>query len=62
MTAASYLTNPAIGREAELDDLELILISPKKSPILLGEAGVGQDRRGRGVWPGSYSRAKYRNF
>lgn len=42
MTAASYLTNPAIGREAELDDLELILISPKKSPILLGEAGVGK--------------------
>ena len=42
MTSASYLTDPAIGREAELKDLELILISPKKSPILLGEAGVGK--------------------
>lgn len=42
MTMASYITNPAIGRESEISDLELILISPKKSPILLGEAGVGK--------------------
>lgn len=42
MTASSYITNPAIGREAEISDLALILVSPKKSPILLGDAGVGK--------------------
>ena len=42
MNARSYLTNPAIGRDQEIEDLALILISPKKSPILLGEAGVGK--------------------
>ena len=42
MNLRKYITNPAIGREQELADLELILISPKKSPILIGEAGVGK--------------------
>lgn len=42
MTGRHYTTNPAIDREEELNDLELILISPKKSPILIGEAGVGK--------------------
>ena len=42
MNQRKYITNPAIGREQELADLELILISPKKSPILIGEAGVGK--------------------
>ena len=42
MNTRKYITNPAIGREQELSDLELILISPKKSPILIGEAGVGK--------------------
>ncbi len=42
MNARTYLTNPAIGRDQEIEDLALILISPKKSPILLGEAGVGK--------------------
>lgn len=42
MNTRLYRTNPAIGREQELRDLELILISPKKSPILIGEAGVGK--------------------
>ncbi|MBR5047289.1 MAG: ATP-dependent Clp protease ATP-binding subunit, partial [Eubacterium sp.] len=42
MNARSYVTNPAIGRDQEIEDLALILISPKKSPILLGEAGVGK--------------------
>lgn len=42
MTSKIYRTNPAIGREAEISDLELILISPKKSPILIGDAGVGK--------------------
>lgn len=42
MNARSYTTNPAIGREQEIKDLELILISPKKSPVLIGESGVGK--------------------
>lgn len=42
MNARNYVTNPAIGRESEIQDLALILISPKKSPILIGEAGVGK--------------------
>lgn len=42
MTARSYRTNPAIGRESEIHDLELILISPKKSPVFIGESGVGK--------------------
>ncbi|MDO4977785.1 MAG: AAA family ATPase [Eubacteriales bacterium] len=42
MNARNYVTNPAIGRESEIQDLALILISPKKSPILIGDAGVGK--------------------
>lgn len=42
MTSCTYHVNPAIGREQEISDLELILISPKKSPILIGDAGVGK--------------------
>lgn len=42
MTTRIYHTNPAIGREQEIADLELILISPKKSPLLIGDAGVGK--------------------
>lgn len=42
MNQKMYITDPAIGRDTEIDDLALILISPKKSPILLGEAGVGK--------------------
>lgn len=42
MTSRLYHANPAIGRDQEIADLELILISPKKSPLLIGEAGVGK--------------------
>lgn len=42
MTTRLYHANPAIGRDQEIADLELILISPKKSPLLIGEAGVGK--------------------
>ncbi len=31
-----------LEREQEIADLELILISPKKSPLLIGDAGVGK--------------------
>ncbi len=42
MNTASYITDPAVGRDREIRDLELILISPKKSPVIIGEAGVGK--------------------
>lgn len=42
MNTASYVTDPAVGRDKEIRDLELILISPKKSPVITGEAGVGK--------------------
>lgn len=37
-----YITNPAIGREEELKDLMLILLSPDKSAILTGKPGIGK--------------------
>ncbi|MBQ9156483.1 MAG: ATP-dependent Clp protease ATP-binding subunit [Eubacterium sp.] len=49
MNARSYITNPAIGRDQEIRDLELILISPKKSPILIGDAGVGKTSVAEGL-------------
>ena len=42
MNTAAYVTDPAVGRDKEIRDLELILISPKKSPVITGEAGVGK--------------------
>ncbi len=38
----SYITNPAIGREKELKELMLILLTPDKSAILTGKPGVGK--------------------
>lgn len=49
MNTRTYLTDPAIGREEEIKDLSLILISPKKSPILIGEAGVGKTSVAEGL-------------
>ncbi len=37
-----YVTEPIIGREAELKQLILTLASQKKSPILVGPSGVGK--------------------
>ena len=37
-----YITNPAIGREKELKDLMLVLLTPDKSAILTGKPGVGK--------------------
>ncbi len=42
MNTVSYITDPALCRDQEILDLELILISPKKSPILIGDAGTGK--------------------
>lgn len=37
-----FITNPAIGREEELKELMLILLTPDKSAILTGKPGVGK--------------------
>ena len=55
MTTRIYHTNPAIGREQEIADLELILISPKKSPLLIGDAGVGKTSVVEGLASVSYT-------
>lgn len=42
LTDKEYSYNPAIGRYNEIEDIELALITPDKSAILVGEAGVGK--------------------
>ena len=42
MTLQKFITNPAISREKEIEKIELVIISPKKSPILIGNPGVGK--------------------
>ncbi len=37
-----YITNPSIGRDKELKELMLILLTPDKSAILTGKPGVGK--------------------
>ena len=41
-TEKEYITNPAIGREEEIKQLALILLTPEKSAILIGKTGVGK--------------------
>ena len=37
-----YVTNPAIGRESEIEQSIVILLTPEKSALLVGKAGVGK--------------------
>lgn len=37
-----YITNPAIGRDEEIKQLILILLTPEKSGILVGKPGIGK--------------------
>ena len=37
-----YITNPAIGRDAQIKQLILILLTPDKSAVLIGKPGVGK--------------------
>ena len=37
-----YITDPAIGREEEIKQMILILLTPEKSPLLVGKAGIGK--------------------
>ena len=42
LTARQYLTDPAISREEELRKLMMVLLTPEKSGLLVGKAGVGK--------------------
>lgn len=37
-----YVTNPAIGRDNEIKELIMILLTPEKSGILVGKPGIGK--------------------
>lgn len=37
-----YITNPAIGRDQQIRELILILLTPDKSAVLVGKPGVGK--------------------
>ena len=37
-----YITNPAIGRDQQIKQLILILLTPEKSAVLTGKPGVGK--------------------
>lgn len=42
LTEKVYITNPAIGRENEIKQLSLTLLTPDKSAILTGKPGIGK--------------------
>ncbi len=41
-TSRDYVTDPAIGRDDEIKNLILILLTPEKSAILVGKPGIGK--------------------
>ena len=41
-TAKEYITNPAIGRDEQIKELVLVLLTPEKSAVLVGKPGVGK--------------------
>ena len=41
-TERKYITNPAIGRDEEIKQLIIILLTPEKSGILVGKPGIGK--------------------
>ena len=42
VTKEEYVTNPAIGRDNQIKELILILLTPEKSAILIGKPGIGK--------------------
>ncbi len=42
LSRKEYITNPAIGREAEIEQTIEILLTPEKSALLVGKAGIGK--------------------
>ncbi len=42
LTAKTYITNPAIARDSEIKKLIIVLLTPEKSGLLIGKAGIGK--------------------
>lgn len=42
LTDKSYIANPAIAREEEIKKLIIVLLTPDKSGLLIGKAGIGK--------------------
>lgn len=42
LTAKEYVTNPAIARDSEIKKMEIVLLTPEKSALLIGHAGIGK--------------------
>ena len=42
LTAKKYVTNPAIARDEEIKKTMLVLLTPDKSALLIGKAGIGK--------------------
>ena len=42
LTAKQYVTNPAIARDEEIKKTMLVLLTPDKSALLIGKAGIGK--------------------
>ena len=42
LVSKTYITNPAIARDEEIKKMILILLSPEKSVVLTGKAGIGK--------------------
>lgn len=42
LTQRQYITNPAIAREEEIKKLIMTLLTPEKSGLLVGKAGIGK--------------------
>ena len=42
LSKKEYVTNPAIGREYEIEQAIEILLTPEKSALLVGKAGIGK--------------------
>ena len=42
LTKKTYITNPAIARESEIKQMMIVLLTPEKSALLVGNAGIGK--------------------
>ena len=42
LTAKKYVTNPASARDEEIKNLIIVLLTPDKSGLLIGKAGIGK--------------------
>lgn len=42
LTSKNFITNPAIARDDEIKKLIMVLLTPEKSGLLVGKAGIGK--------------------